>query len=86
MQCYAPENLVTEDFTLHRSSTKICTEIMKGKFLTSGFFPIFVQLKYEGVDNKCNILTIFEHFEIKTCLNCLILHSSCSVEEKDSFH
>ena len=79
MQCYAPENLVTEDFTLHRSSTKKRTEIMKDKFLTSGFFQFLCNSNMKGS-------TINAHFEIKTFLNCLILHSSCSVEEKDSFH
>ena len=38
MQCCATENLVKEDFTLHRSSTKRCTESMKDKFLTSVIF------------------------------------------------
>ena len=38
MQCYATESIVKKDLTLHRSSTKKCTEIMKDKFLTSVLF------------------------------------------------
>ena len=35
MQCYTIENLVKEDFALHRSSAEGCTESIKDKSLTS---------------------------------------------------
>ena len=67
MQCCAAENLVKEDSTLHRSSTKRCTESMEDKLLMSIFFFNFrTTLNWTG-------------------LNCLILHVSCSVEEKTCF-
>ena len=43
MQCYTIENLVKEDFALHRSSAEGCTESIKDKSLTSVLF------KFEGV-------------------------------------
>ena len=52
MQCYATENLVKEDFTLHKSSTKICTESMKEKFLTSVLFKFSYNTNSKGIQKN----------------------------------
>ena len=48
MQCYATENHVKQDFTLHRSTTKRCTESMKDKFLASVLFKLLGDSNLKG--------------------------------------
>ena len=48
MRCYATENLVKEDFTLHKSSIKRCTESMKDTFLTSVLFKFSYNSNLKG--------------------------------------
>ena len=45
MQCYATENHVKQDFTLHRLSTKRCIESMKDKFLAFKFERVYKKSK-----------------------------------------
>ena len=48
MRYYATLNLVKEDLTLHKSSTKRCTESMKDTFLTSVLFKFSYNLNLKG--------------------------------------
>ena len=48
MQCYAVENLVKEDFTLHRSNTKRCRDRIKAKFLASVLFDFLYNSNLKG--------------------------------------
>ena len=62
MQCYTIENLVKEDFTFHRSSTKRCTDCMKDKFLMSVLFKFSCNLNLKGSTKNAKYLDDFLTF------------------------
>ena len=69
---------------MHRSSTKICTESMRDKLLTSVLFKFSSKSNLKGSTKNALSWRFFNILKWNF-LSCLILHVSCSVEKKTYF-